>query len=205
MYETFTTSKTQGVRCLGFAGGINQDSPLKIRITGLNSWTNPTTFNVAFDNFNNPSLQPLFLVPLDIKMLYNDRTNNQIYRSFWPSVYLSDSINLGSQSSISGSLTFSNGNRGESTNQYISTTWPYSSTNSDISQKMVLKIGGGITCCREFSSLTLSDSQTGYTLLWTDTIANISVYRTPTKTVSTSTSLYINNVINPYPYQKATY
>jgi hypothetical protein len=178
---------------------------LKIRIIGLSSWSNPTTFNVAFDNFNNPSLQPLFLVPINIKIIYNDRTNNRIYRSYWPSVYLSDSVNIGSQSSVSGSLTLSNYARGANTNHYIATSWPYSSTYSDISQKIVLKIGGGITCCQAFNSLSLSDSQTSYTLLWTDKIANMSVYRTPTKSISTSTNLYINNVYNPYPYQKWIY
>jgi hypothetical protein len=200
----FTSSESQGVRCLGFSAGINQDSPLKIRIVGLNSWSNPTTFNVAFDNFNNPPLQPLFLVPIDIKVLYNDRTNNQIFRSFWPSVYVSDSVNIGSQDSITGTLIPSNANRGSSTNHYISTNWPYSSTFSDISQKIVLKIGGGVTCCQAFSSLSLSDSQTAYTLLWTNTLANISVYRTPSKSVIT-TSLFINSVNNPHPYQKDTY
>lgn len=193
------------MRCLGFAGSINSDSPLKIRIIGFSAWSNPSTFLVAFDNFNNPPLQPLFLVPINVKVAYFDRTNNRAYRSYWPSIYLSDSINIGSQSSISGSLTASNGYRGSNTNHYIGTSWPYSSTYSDISQKIVLKIGGGITCCQSFSSLSLSDSQTSYTLLWTDTTANMSVYRTPSKSISTSTNLYINNINNPYPYQKWTY
>jgi hypothetical protein len=118
---------------------------------------------------------------------------------------MSDSVNIGSQSSVSGSLTASSYNRGALTNHYIGTSWPYTSANTDISQKVVLKIGGGITCCQSFSSLSLSDSQTSYTLLWTDTIANISVYRTPSKSATTSTNLYINNVYNPYPYQKWTY
>lgn len=90
--------KVQAPRCLGFTNGIDTDSPLIIRVIGLTSWTSGTNFNLAFDNFNNPSVQKLFLVPIDITFRYVDRTNQRHFKSFWPSVYLSDSINMGSPS-----------------------------------------------------------------------------------------------------------
>lgn len=98
----------------------------------------------------------------------------------------------------------SSSNRGDSTNHYINLNWPYSSNYNDISQKIVMKIYGGITCCQSFSSLSLSDSQTSYTLLWTNTGTNTSVYRTPSKS-TINTYWYINNVINPNQVSYQTY
>jgi len=64
----------------------------------MSSWTSlsGTNFNLAFDNFNNPSVQRLFLVPIDIRFRYIDNQNRRAYESYWPSVYMSDSINMGS-------------------------------------------------------------------------------------------------------------
>lgn len=61
-------------------------------------WTNltSTSFKLAFDNFNNPAVQKLFLVPIDVRFRYIDRQNRRKYLSNWQSIYLSDSINMGS-------------------------------------------------------------------------------------------------------------
>ncbi len=70
---------------------------------------------------------------------------------------------------------------------------------------MVLKLAGGVTCCQAFSSISLRDQITTYTNLWTNTKANVSVYLTPAIGSGTSRNLWVNNVNNPYPYQRDTY
>ncbi len=86
------------MRCFGYTNYINADSPLIIRVFGMTAWSNLTStrFKLAFDNFNNPAVQKLFLVPIDITFRYIDNTNRRKYLSYWPSVYLSDSWNMGS-------------------------------------------------------------------------------------------------------------
>lgn len=167
-----------------------------------------TNWKVAFDEFSNPAVQTLYMYPINVRISFNDRTNNKKYTSYFPSLYASDSVGRGIPSAISGSLSFTNGYRGASSTHYISTSWPYSSTYSDISQKVVLKVRGGVTCCTPFSNLGLTDNRTGgsaYTLLWTDKVANISVYRTPSITGGWSTDFQVTGIVNPYPYQKETY
>lgn len=162
---------------------------------------------MAFDNFNNPSLQPLFLVPINVRITYVNRNANDIFTSNFPSVFISDSHNIGIPTSISGSLARSNSNRGTtSAYQYTNIYWPYSSNYNDISEKMVMKIEGGITCCNSYDNFVLDDNQVGsYTELWTDKTANMTVYRTPTHSNNLYTQIQIKNVNNPHPYQKEEY
>ena len=69
-----------------------------------------------------------------------------------------------------------------------------------------MKIKGGVTCCNDYDSFVLDDNRTSsYTELWTDKVANITVYRTPSISASQSTQLQIKNVVNPYPCQKESY
>ncbi len=143
------------------------------------------------------------MYPINVRISFFDRTNKKTYTSYFPSVYASDSINRGVPAVISGSLSRSTSNRGTSAYHYISTSWPYSSNYNDISQKMLMKINGGVTACASFSSLTLSDNNTGtYALLWTNKISNISVYRTPSQSNGVATNIQVNNIVNPYPIQK---
>lgn len=53
--------------------------------------------------------------------------------------------------------------------------------------------------------MNLGDNVTGYTLLWRDTKANISVYRTPNVGAGTLRDLSISSVNNPYLYQRDEY
>ena len=171
------------------------------RVTGTN-------WKIAFDEFSNPGVQTLYMHPINVRITFLDRTNIRTYTSYFPSLYASDSVNRGIPSAISGSLAFSNANRGASSTHYISTSWPYSSNYNDISQKVVLKVRGGVTCCTSFANLGLTDNRTGgsaYVLLWTDRVANVSVYRTPSITGSWATDLQITGIANPYPFQKETY
>ena len=69
-----------------------------------------------------------------------------------------------------------------------------------------MKIDGGVTCCRSYSSLaSISDNYISYTKLWVNTKANTSVYTLPNRNSGTSTTLRINNVINPNPVAYDTY
>lgn len=192
-------------RCYGYTNGINNDRPLIIRVFGISSWLVNTNFKLAFDNFDNPSLQTLFLVPINIQFRYIDRTNNRKYTKYWPSIYLSDGKSFGNSASISGNLDQTNNNRGASNTQFISIGWPYTSDYNDNSQKVVMKISGGITATTPFNSLNLRDNVIAYDLLWRNTRANISVYRTPTRIATTGVNLQITGVVNPHPIQKETY
>jgi hypothetical protein len=72
--------------------------------------------------------------------------------------------------------------------------------------KLVFKMNGGATCCRSFSSLAvLTDNYVTYTPLWINTKANTSVYVLASRSGGTSTTFYINNIINPNPVNYATY
>lgn len=144
--------------------------------------------------------------PINVRISYFDRTNKKTYTSYFPSVYASDSINRGVPTVISGSIARSTSSRGTSAYHYFTTGWPYSSNYNDVSQKMLMKINGGVTCCASFSSFTLSDNNTGsYSLLWTNKISNISVYRTPSQSNGVNTNIQVNGIVNPYPIQKYYY
>ena len=146
------------------------------------------------------------MVPINVRITQVDRTNNKVYTSNFPSVYASDSWNRGTPSELGGSLSRSNSNRGASEYFYYNIGWPYSSNFNDISEKVVMKIRGGITCCNSYHSFYMDDNVTSaYTELWTDTVANITVYRTPSRSSGQSTSIQIINVVNPYPIDKETY
>ena len=204
---TQASGKSQAPFCRGYTDGLSNDSPLVIRVLNINPFsTGSTQFKIAFDNFNNPPVQQYSAVAMDVRVSLIDSTNNKVFSSYFPAVYFSQNSNLAAASALGGTLSGSNMNRGASTYQYFAISWPYTSSVSDTSQKIVLKVQGGLTCCNPFSSFSLNDNvTTSYSLLWTDSVANISVYQTPTHSSGLSTRLNINNVVNPYPYQFDTY
>lgn len=160
---------------------------------------------MAFDEFSNPAVDILKLVPINVRISQMDRTNNKAYTSNFPSIFVSDSYNRGIPTQLGGTFSRANSNRGTSTYHYLTVNWPYTSSSSDVSQKLVMKIHGGITCCNSYSNFYLYDTSVGnYVVLWTDTVANITVYETPTHS-AVSTAIRIQGVKNPYPYQKETY
>jgi hypothetical protein len=98
-----------------------------------------------------------------------------------------------------------NGYRGTiNTQHYMNFNWPYASTAAK-SEKIVMKISGGITCCQSFTSLTLNDSQSTYTPLWSNPNTNVSVYLTPSKGNNVNTNWFIQNVNNPNQVAYDTY
>lgn len=192
--------------CYGFADGVNSTSPLTIRVINFNVFTAAVNIKIVFDNFNNPPLQTLFAVPINLVMNLVDTANSKLYTSSFPNIYYSDSMNIQPTSLSSGSVAPNTGYHGSGAYMYWSLTWPYT-TGSATADKLVMKINGGITCCRAFSSLSyLTDSHgVTYTALWTNNAANTTVYIQATKGSGSSVTFYINNVINPYPVSYATY
>ncbi len=200
------SGKQRAPTCYGYADGVNATTPLRIRVFKISGFSANTNFKIAFDNFNNPPINTLILTPINMRVNLVDRTNTRVYTSYFPNIYYSDSINTAVPANLGGSIGISNNNRGASTNHHMFIAdWPYNSNSADVSQKIVLKIAGGITCCQSFNSLTLTDSQTGYTLLWSNPNANTSVYETPSKGINTDTYWYINNVVNPNQVSFQTY
>lgn len=190
----FTTygSKTKGPRCFGYASGINNTSPLIIRVLNFGGITSGTNLQLAFDNFNNPPIQTLFAVPINVHVNFKDRTNNKVYSSYFKQLYLSQSASINIPTNLGGSLSRTSSYRGVANTHYLNLGWPYNSNSGDISQKLVMKIAGGITSVQSFSSLTL-----GYSLLWCNTNANTSIYQTPSISNTANTNISISNVVNP--------
>lgn len=146
--------------CKGFTEGIDEDSPLIIRVLHLNSFSASRTFEIAFDEFSNPAIDILKLVPINVRISQIDRTNNKIYTSNFPSVYASDSYNRGTPTQMGGNYYKNNADRGAGAVHYLQVGWPYTSNYNDISEKVVMKIRGGITCCNNYDNFYLDDNRT---------------------------------------------
>ncbi len=82
--------------------------------------------------------------------------------------------------------------------------WPYTSSATS-SEKIVMKISGGITCCQSFTSIVLNDSQSNYGVLWSNPNTNVTVYSTPSKSFNVNTNWCIKNVRNPNLVARDTY
>ena len=95
-----------------------------------------------------------------MKISYINRANNDIWTSYFPSIFVSDSIDTAIPSVLSGGFFMTNDDRGVSNTHYTSISWPYSSNYNDISEKIVMKIQGGITCCQNYANFVLDDNRT---------------------------------------------
>lgn len=190
--------------CYGYADGVDSTTPLKIRVFKMSGFSSGVTFSIVFDNFNNPPINSLVLIPINLRMNLVDRTNTKVYTSHFPNIFISQSTNIATPTNLGGSLTMSNGYRGVSTNHYMNFNWPYAST-ATTSEKIVMKITGGITCNNAFTSLTLNDSQSTYTPLWSNPSTNVTVYSTPTKSNNVNTNWCILNILNPNQVSYDTY
>jgi hypothetical protein len=78
-----------------------------------------------------------------------------MYTSFFPNIYYSDSIHIQATTIITGTYSPVSTTVGATTTEQWSISWPYSSTSG--TDKLVIKLSGGITCCKAFSSLALGD------------------------------------------------
>lgn len=93
--------------------------------------------------------------------------------------------------SISGQLSFS---------------WPFDSNSNVYESKIAININGGYSATwPSIDAVTFVDASPGtgtYQLLWVNKNLNKFVFVMPQKSSGTSTTLYINNLKNPYPYQR---
>jgi hypothetical protein len=148
----------------------------------------------------------LFFVPINLRIQLRDRYYKNGYTSYFPNIYYSDSTNIAVPTNLGGSIGWTSSARGASNLHYMNLNWPYTSNSADVSQKLFVRVLGGITCCQSFNNLNLQDSQGAtYNILWTNTKANITVYSTPSKNSGTNTNLTLRNVNNPQPVNMATY
>lgn len=199
------SGKAEGVSCFGFAPGANSTSPVVVRVVNFGSFSANQQIKIAFDNFNNPPIQKLFAVPINLRVSLRDTGNQRVYTSYFANAYFSDSINIRNTGRATGTLTQSSSYLGNSGHLYFNVNWPYSS-GSNVWDKLVFKISGGATCCSSFSSLAvISNNYTTLTQLWVNTKANTSVYVLPSLSQSTSIRMYVNNVNNPNPVSYNTY
>ena len=153
---------------------------------------------LALDNFSNPPIQTLFVTPINVRIRLQDRTNAKVYTSYFPNIYYSHS-NLYNTTVSTGTLTPSNNYLGTSNYHYWTVDWPYSS-GSNVWDKISVNIDGGVTCCSAYSNLaTLSDQWITYTKLWVNTKANTTIYQMPQRSLGTSSTFSVNNVVNPNP------
>ena len=210
---TAYSNKANGVVCFGYSDDANNTSPLIVRVVNFAGFSANQNIQLAFDNFNNPPLQPLFLVPINLRINLQDYANKLVYTSYFPNIFFSDSFNINS-TTTKGTVSANpaSGNLGASTysssNNYYrinAISWPYNSGSQNW-DKLVFKMKGGATCCRVFSSLAvLTDNYVTYTPLWINTRANTSVYILASRSGGTSTTFYINNIVNPNPVDYANY
>lgn len=69
------SGKANGAICFGYSDGTNSTSPLTIRVLNFGSFAANTNIKIAFDNFNNPPLQTLFAVPINLVVNFVDAGN----------------------------------------------------------------------------------------------------------------------------------
>lgn len=202
----YSSGISKKMACYGFSDGVNSTSPLTIRVINFNVFTAAVNIKIVFDNFNNPPVQTLFAVPINLVINLVDTANTKLYTSSFPNIYYSDSMNVQATSVSSGSLAVSTGAHGSGANMNWYVVWPYN-TGSASADKLVMKINGGMTCCRAFSSLSYLTDNYGvtYTALWTNNAANTTVYIQATRSSGVGITFYINDVINPNPVSYATY
>lgn len=177
-----------------------------MRVVNFAGFSANKNIKLALDNFNNPPIQKLFLVPISLKMRLQDRSSEKIYYSYFPNIYYSDSIDLRNTVQSTGSLSPTTNSLGNSNQHKWSFSWPYNS-GSNVWDKILVQIHGGITCCQSYSSLaSFSDQYGGFTALWVNTKANTTVYQMKgSRSTGQSMTFYINNVINPNPVNYADY
>lgn len=200
----FSAISGRSVKCIASSPGINADTPLYIRVVNFNSFTSGTSFKLAFDRFTNPSPNSLILVPMDVTIAYFDMVNYKYYETIFQEIYTSDSVNINSNpTDLNSGYTPANNVYGTSTYHYMNFNWPYNSGNT-ISEKTMLRMSGGITCCQSFTSFSVDAQSTAFTILWANSKANVLVMRTPSLSIA-PTNMRIFGVINPYPYQVSLY
>lgn len=200
----FSALATRTVKCVASTAGIGQDTPLYVRVNNMDTFTSGTTFRISFDGFTNPSMNTLLVTPMDVTITFIDMTTRKVYSTFFPELYVSDSVNINpTPVSLSSTYYMDSNIYGASTRHRLNFNWPQSSTNT-ISEKTLVALSGGILCCTAISGLSFDGQSRTFPVLWANTKANIVVLDTPSMSTG-GTNFYINSLVNPYPYQVSTY
>lgn len=116
-----------------------------------------TRYELAFDEFNNPAQQTYKDTPINLIVRMVDRSNDNVFVSEFPSIYVSNSFDIDTPTVVSNTLAHNDAERGDSQTQDLRFTWPYTTTTA-ISEKISISIQGGITCCQDFDSIGIRDS-----------------------------------------------
>lgn len=74
----------RSVKCIATSSGINQDTPLFIRVNNMAAFTSGTTMKIAFDGFTNPPQNTLLLTPIDMTITFVDQTTKKVYVTYFP-------------------------------------------------------------------------------------------------------------------------
>jgi hypothetical protein len=69
------SGKSQGAICIGYSSGVSSTSPLIVRVLNFAGFTAGRNIKLSLDNFINPPVQRLFVVPINVRMRMQDRTN----------------------------------------------------------------------------------------------------------------------------------
>jgi hypothetical protein len=144
----------------------------------------------------------------DISIGYYRPGSNIKYENNFKEIFVMDGTNITAAASIA-SLAFSNpatSSYGAPVSGTMSFTWPFDSSSSDYESKISVNINGGYAATwSDISNLTFTDAVLGtYQILWTNKKLNKVVFKIPNKSTGTST-ITINNIKNPYPYQQTSY
>jgi hypothetical protein len=89
----------------------------------------------------------------------------------------------------------------------VNFNWPFDSSTSGYESKVAINVNGGYAATwSDINALTFTESVVGtYLLLWVNTKLNKFVFKIPNKLSGVGTTLSINNIRNPYPYQQTAY
>jgi hypothetical protein len=138
----------------------------------------------------------------DLSIAYYGPSNLK-YENFFPEIFLIDGTDT-TNTITSVSYSFSNPSStsfGSPTTGQIGFTWPFDSSLSGYESKISINVNGGYSATwNSIDTITISES-TSYQILWVNKKLNKFICAIPNKAVG-ATTLKINSLTNPYPYQK---
>ena len=144
----------------------------------------------------------------DINIAYFGPSNVK-YSNFFPEIFQIDNTNS-TAPVTSTSFAFSNPaltGFGNAIVGQVAFNWPFSTTSSSYETKIAINWNGGYSAVwSDINSVTYVDATVGtYQILWVNTKLNKFVFLMPNKANAVSTTLNINALTNPYPYQQSLY
>lgn len=153
-------------------------------------------------------MNTVLLTPMDVTIVFHDLTTTKVYMTQFQEIYVADSVNVNANpTDLSVSYSRDSTIYGYSSSSgyyhYLNFNWPYNAA-SGVSEKILLKMDGGVLCCASFSGFSYRAQSTNIGTLWVNTKINQVVMASPSFS-ATSTNLRISGIVNPYPYQVSLY